>query len=259
MRQVRKWGHGPFTVAVLHGGPGAPGEMAPVARELSAAKSVLEPFQTGTTLDMQVNELKDVLAHDGVPPVTVVGFSYGAVLGFLCSARYPELVKKLILVGCPPFEEQYAASITRTRLGRLDKDQRKEVQAIQSALEDPDYPKKHEAFARFGMLMERADAYHPLPVEDTLLHSQYDIFQPVWEEVSALRHSGDLLQAAKKIRCPVVAIHGDYDPHPANGVSEPLSGVLGDFRFILLQKCGHRPWTERDARDEFFSILMQEI
>jgi pimeloyl-ACP methyl ester carboxylesterase len=236
MRQVRKWGHGPFTVAVLHGGPGAPGEMAPVARELSAAKSVLEPFQTGTTLDMQVNEL-----------------------GFLCSARYPELVKKLILVGCPPFEEQYAASITRTRLGRLDKDQRKEVQAIQSALEDPDYPKKHEAFARFGMLMERADAYHPLPVEDTLLHSQYDIFQPVWEEVSALRHSGDLLQAAKKIRCPVVAIHGDYDPHPANGVSEPLSGVLGDFRFILLQKCGHRPWTERDARDEFFSILMQEI
>jgi pimeloyl-ACP methyl ester carboxylesterase len=49
----------------------------------------------------------------------------------------------------------------------------------------------------------------------------------------------------KNIECPVVAIHGDYDPHPADGVRIPLSNVLKDFRFILLGKCGHVPWFER--------------
>ena len=29
----------------------------------------------------------------------------------------------------------------------------------------------------------------------------------------------------RKIKCPVVAIHGDYDPHLAEGVREPLSRV----------------------------------
>jgi len=48
MKTVRKWGHGPYSLAVIHGGPGAPGEMAPVARELSMSAGVLEPFQNGT-------------------------------------------------------------------------------------------------------------------------------------------------------------------------------------------------------------------
>jgi pimeloyl-ACP methyl ester carboxylesterase len=57
----------------------------------------------------------------------------------------------------------------------------------------------------------------------------------------------------------VVAIHGDYDPHPAEGVRKPLTEVLEDFRFILLKKCGHTPWREQEARDDFFRILKREI
>ncbi len=46
MTNIRKYGNPPFSVAVIHGGPGAPGEMAPVARELSSRWGVLEPLQT---------------------------------------------------------------------------------------------------------------------------------------------------------------------------------------------------------------------
>jgi len=76
---------------------------------------------------------------------------------------------------------------------------------------------------------------------------------------SSSESSGKLLELGKSIKCPVVAIHGDYDPHPAEGVAEPLSRILKDFRFILLEKCGHRPWLERSARDRFYSILKQEL
>lgn len=49
-----------------------------------------------------------------------------------------------------------------------------------------------------------------------------------------------------------VVIHGDYDPHPFEGVQGPLSPILKEFRFFLLKNCGHYPWLEREARERFF-------
>ena len=74
-----------------------------------------------------------------------------------------------------------------------------------------------------------------------------------------MRDRIELLALGKEITCPVVAIHGDYDPHPVAGVREPLSRVLRDFTFIILEKCGHEPWIEKYARDEFYEILRREI
>jgi hypothetical protein len=81
----------------------------------------------------------------------------------------------------------------------------------------------------------------------------------VWKDASELRRSGRLLQFAHEVRCPVVAIHGDYDPHPFEGVRDPLGRAVRDFRFIFLEKCGREPWTEREARDRFYDVLKREL
>ena len=57
----------------------------------------------------------------------------------------------------------------------------------------------------------------------------------------------------------MVAIHGDYDPHPADGINIPLSNVLPDFRFVLLEHCGYCPWIERLAQEQFYEILAEEL
>jgi len=259
MKTLRKYGNKPFSVAVLHGGPGAPGEMAPVARELSSIMGVLEPLQTATTLEGQVRELKAVLEKNAALPVTLIGFSWGALLSFIFTARHPSFVNKLILVGSAPYEGKYAANITQTRLSRLSAEERKQALSLMQTLNDPAVADKNTPLARLGKLLSRADAYDPLPYDDEILECQYDVFQGVWEQASQLRSSGKLLELGKSIKCPVVAIHGDYDPHPAAGVVEPLSHILKDFRFILLEKCGHRPWLERSARDRFYHILKQEL
>jgi len=54
-------------------------------------------------------------------------------------------------------------------------------------------------------------------------------------------------------------IHGDYDSHPYEGVEEPLSKYVEDFKFILLKKCGHKPWIEKHAMDEFYAIIKREL
>ncbi|RPI39457.1 MAG: alpha/beta hydrolase [Methanoregulaceae archaeon] len=259
MKTVRHWGHGPYSLAVIHGGPGAPGEVAPVARELSSVTGVLEPFQAATTLDGQVQELRSVLEEDAQVPVTLVGFSWGAFLACMTAARYPSLVRKLILVSSAPFEESYAAPITRTRLNRLNSADRAEVEDLIAKMNDPADGEKDNVLARFGVLLSRADAYDPVPYTDESFHPRYTVFRGVWDEACELRRNGVLTQMAHAIRCPVIAIHGEYDPHPAAGVKEPLSRECTDFRFILLQKCGHRPWIERQASEEFFDILIKEI
>lgn len=259
MINLRKYGNEPYSVAVIHGGPGAPGEMAPVARELSSICGVLEPLQTAKTLEGQVQELKAVLEKNGTLPVTLIGFSWGAMLSFLLTARYPSLMKKLILIGGGPFEEEYAAGILGTRLSRLSEEKRVETLFLIEALNDSAIEDKNALMARFGLLTSKADSFDPLPHDSELLEVQYDINHSVWEGAKELRSSGKLLELGNKIRCPVLAIHGDHDPHPAEGIKTPLSGVLKDFRFILLEKCGHCPWLERSARDRFYDILKSEI
>ena len=259
MKNLRTYGAAPFAVAIIHGGPGGAGEVAPVARELSANGGVLEPLQTVATLTGQIEELQSVLEQNGNTPIVLVGFSWGAWLSYLVAARHPELVKKLILVSSGPYDEHYA-DIHRNRMARLGEEEQTEVQALSVALDDVDKGDKNlEMLMRLDTLMTKADTYDALPEDVESVEYRADIYAGVWPAAADLRKSGELLRFGECITCPVVAIHGDYDPHPAEGVQKPLSGVLEDFRFILLENCGHKPWIERYAKDAFYQVLRKEV
>ncbi|MGC9514034.1 alpha/beta fold hydrolase [Methanocrinis sp.] len=261
MDDLRAYGKPPFNVVVVHGGPGARGEMARVARRLSKRRGVLEPLQTATSVHGQVEELKAVLEKEGDLPATLVGFSWGAWLSFIFAASYPAMVEKLVLVGSGPFEEKYAARIAETRLSRLSLEERAEVESIVQILESSENVRaeeKNAAMTRMGALFSKVDAYDPATSESEDVDCRADVFQGVWKEAAELRKIGRLLELGEKIKCPVVAIHGDYDPHPALGVELPLSAVLRSFRFILLEKCGHAPWIEKEASEKFYEILEKE-
>jgi len=255
----RKYGRAPFDVAVLHGGPGACGEMAPVARELASGQGVLEPFQTATSIGGQINELRSILETHAKVPVTLIGFSWGAWLGALFASDCPEFVKKLILVGSGPFDESYSTTIQKTRLDRLGDDERIEFEELMKRVTDPTAGDASSAFGRIGQLILNADSYDPDLSQLEAVDCRVGIFQSVWAEAAALRKSGKLLQRAARIRCPVIAIHGDYDPHPAEGVKNPLSGILSRFRFVMIKNCGHTPWIERQAAKPFFRLLKDEL
>ena len=261
MKNLRKHGTAPFTVAVVHGGPGAAGELEPVARELAAARGVLEPFQTATSVAGKIEELKIVLEKHGDTPVTLVGFSWGAWLSVYCAADHPDLVGKLVLVGSGPFEEIYADRIAEIRLGRLNDRDKEEMALLYSILDNEasDESDLNRAFRRFGALFSKADAYDARGGESDAGGYRADIFRRVWPEAAEMRRSGELLEAARRLKCPVVAVHGNHDPHPAEGVQKPLSAALDDFKFFSLRQCGHRPWIEHHARADFFRVLKEEL
>lgn len=258
MVNPRTYGPSSRRIALVHGGPGAPGEMAPVAHELSAGFGVLEPLQTADTVEGQIAELRRLLHAGGNPPLVLVGYSWGAWLALLAAADEPDLVRKIILVGSGPFEERFVPEIEATRRARMSPADRAELAKLERRMAEPGAGRAQD-FSRFGEIYARADDFDPLPDELGGAEFQPDIYRAVWPAAAELRRSGALLAAVRQVRCPVVAIHGDYDPHPAVGVSEPLMVNLPDFTLHLLPQCGHTPWIERRAREAFYALLRREI
>ncbi len=259
MENPRIYGSPPYSTAVIHGGPGAAGDMALVAKELSRQRGVLEPLQTEPTIEGLIKELRALLQKHADLPVTLVGHSWGAWLSFIFAARHPGMVKKLILIGSGPFEEQYVPLMNETRFLRLTAEERSRAEALTRALNDPAAENKKEILRKLGEVFSRADSFNPVNDIDEDLDLRPELFLSVMKESQQLRKSGALIDIGMRIKCPVIAIHGDYDPHPHQGVAEPLSRILADFRLILLERCGHYPWKEQYARDDFFSLLAREV
>jgi pimeloyl-ACP methyl ester carboxylesterase len=118
---------------------------------------------------------------------------------------------------------------------------------------------KNELFLEIAEIMRKADSFQSDGTAFANIDFEYGIYESVWGEAEKLRSSGELLRHAGKLKCPVTVIHGDYDPHPYLGVKLPLEKTTKDFRFLLLEKCGHEPWSEISAKDSFYSILENEI
>jgi pimeloyl-ACP methyl ester carboxylesterase len=181
------------------------------------------------------------------------------MLSFIVTAKYPALVRKLILVSSGVFDDAYAAAIMSTRADRLSRQDRIVLDSLITKLHDPKDRDKNRIFADLGAVIERADSWDPVVHTGEVVEYRYDIHESVWKEAQELRSGGGLVTLGTHIRCPVVAVHGDHDPHPAEGIKIPLSGVIKNFRFLLLKNCGHRPWLERSARDRFYEFLRTEL
>jgi pimeloyl-ACP methyl ester carboxylesterase len=165
----------------------------------------------------------------------------------------------LILVGSGSFDARYGPQTLETRLTRLSAEDRAEALELMKVVEGPDADQ--DSFQRFGELLHSVDTYEQIEDDNNpdALPEQPEAYRKVWPEVEKIRSDGVFLELASRIGCPVIGIHGDYDSHPAEGVREPLARLVKDFRFVLLERCGHIPWTERRGREPFYEILEEGL
>jgi pimeloyl-ACP methyl ester carboxylesterase len=259
MVEFRKYGEAGYAVVLVHGGPGAAGEMAPVARQLANYSGVLEPFQTKHSIQGQVEELKEIILNHADAPVSLIGFSWGAWLSIIFASQFKDLVDRLIIIGCGPLEQKYASGIYETRLKRLSHADRNVLNNILMELEEGSTKDKNKDMEALGKIMAKADSYDPIPEIHEDFKFDEGIYKAVWKEAEKMRESGLLLSCIENISCPVVAIHGDYDPHPSSAVIQPFSAMSTLFSFHVLSNCGHKPWIERNARNTFYEILLANL
>ena len=235
MIEVRRYGSSGPTVIALHGGPGAPGYMAPVARALGDAFVVLEPLQRPSggaplTVARHVEDLDEVvrsLGDDARP--ALVGSSWGGMLALAYAAAHPERVGALVVIGSGTFDLG-----ARARLRELLAERRSRgvdaytFDASDDAGDDEDAP---------GRRFDRCAN------------------QETWDDMVRLQAAGVYPQAFAAIGAPVLMLHGSYDPHPGELIRDGLLPYLPQLEYRQWERCGHYPWLERHARDEFYATL----
>ncbi len=253
---VRLYGKEPYSVVLVHGGPGAIGSLKGFAKELNerTGEGVVEAIQSKYSIAELIEELYQQIKDNCVEKVTLIGHSWGAWLAALFAERHPELVKNIILIGCAPLEDKYVAEIGSRRFAHLTDEEAELFQRlINNLVTDEDMEK-------IPAMFEKSDNYC---LEERELHSadktDSEMHNAIWSEAAKLRTNGKLLEVFKRINSKIYLIQGSYDPHPVNGVMIPLqeNGVLCEN--YILEKCGHSPFMEKYAKDEFYNILRKTI
>ncbi|MGH9720581.1 MAG: alpha/beta fold hydrolase [Bryobacteraceae bacterium] len=230
MLRTRTYGSSGPLVFVLHGGPGAPGHMAPVARGLADSFRVSEPFQRGSgdqplTVARHVADLHQLIeALAGAERPALVGSSWGAMLALAYAAEHPVSCDRLVLIGCGTFDlaarAQLRATLDERNAGKVAPYSYDPVQ------EDP-----------------KIEPYDPRAHEET------------WSDMLRLQEAGVYPAAFSKIKAPVLMLHGAFDPHPGRMIRDGLLPVIPQLEYREWERCGHFPWLEKAVRDEFFVLL----
>jgi pimeloyl-ACP methyl ester carboxylesterase len=251
---VREYGSSGPSVVVLHGGPGASGHMAPVARGLAASYRVVEPFQRRSgserlTVATHVADLRDVIEFyaAGSRPA-LLGASWGAMLALAYAAAHPGSSGPLILVGCGTFDLVARTELQSTVEQRMTDEIRARLKEVEQLGEDERLKTGVQATAPIY-------SYEPTisPHDDDEVDAR--AHQQTWDDMLRLQTDGIYPAAFAAIKVPVLMMHGTFDPLPGRLIFKGLQSYLPQLEYHELDRCGHYPWLEPAAAPTFFSVV----
>ena len=241
---------------VLHGGPGADHcYLLPQMLHLGERYDLLfydqrgggrskPDTQTPITWRTHVEDLAAVATEFSLDPLSIVGYSWGAMLAFLYAIEQkgnPHLVapRRLALINPAPltleYRRQFEAEFNRRQQSPEIQKLRAELAA--SGLKERD-PAAHRQrafklgvagyFSNFG----KASDLTPFRVVAR-------VQQSVWESLGDF----DLIRDLEGVRIPSIIIHGRDDPIPLASSVEAARALGTDL--VVLDECGHVPYVEQ--------------
>lgn len=249
---------------VLHGGPGADHcYMLPQMLHLGERYDLLFYDQRGggrsksdpqvpITWRTHVEDLGAFVTEFGLEPLSLVGYSWGAMLALLYTSeqrRNPHLVPpaRLALINPAPltreYRRQFEAEFTRRQ-------QSPDILAMREELASSGLRERDPAAYRQRAFELSVAGYFSDPTKArdlTPFRVVGRVQQSVWESLGDFDLTGDL----EGIRIPSIVIHGRDDPIPLASSLE-AARALGT-NLVVLDDCGHVPYVEQPER--LFSAL----
>jgi len=240
-------GDGPEVAVLLHGGPGASHDYlrpgldalaAPARRRLfyydqrGSGRSPLAPGSAPAPWQQHVADLDAVRVHLGGAPLTLVGYSWGALLAMLYAIEHRSRVARLVLVSPAPAAARERAAM-KERFGAMSK--RPSVEALRARL-DPTDRRNRFALAVAGYFADPALAVGLTPF--VVKQSAEDA---VWRSLGDY----DLRPSLGALAVPAIVAHGTEDPI-AIATARATAEALG-AEFVAIERCGHVPYVEAPA------------
>jgi proline iminopeptidase len=251
---------------VLHGGPGAHHDyLLPQFLALADKHRLLFYDQRGggrsktddsspITWRTHVDDLGRVAVEFGAQPLTLVGYSWGALLALLYaleSKGAPELTPpgRLILIDPAPltkaYREAFEAEFARRQQGPTITRLREELAASGLRDRDPTGFRQRQfelSVAGYFANPERATDLTPFRVTGR-------VQQSVWESLGDF----DVLSSLGTLNVPTLIVHGRRDPIPLESSEKGARAMCA--RFLVLEASGHVPYVEQPGA--LFSAITQ--
>jgi len=253
--------HGPAgpSIYVLHGGPGAPGCAEHLAEALAEPLQVIEVLQRWSSdvplkVEHHVEDLAELLGrHQAASSLrarpALVGESWGAMLALATAARHPQHVGGLLLIGCGTFDPEARAELHATLAARTTPELASALAEVERECSDP-----AERSLRSRRILEPIYTFERCPsVSDPSIEFDLKGHLESWSDMLRLQREGAYPRAFAAIECPVLMLHGSYDPHPGARIRDSLRPYLPQLEYLEFPSCGHSPWIERHARDAFLA------
>jgi pimeloyl-ACP methyl ester carboxylesterase len=257
----RTYGERGPAVILIHGGPGAPGYLAPLARRLADTFRVIEPFQRRSggegapplSVAQHVNELHEFMQEHccGERP-HLVGHSWGAMLALAYAAGHPDVACSIVLIGCGTFDQAARDRMNAIRAKRMTPD----IQARYERLREH-YSDENQQLKAAGRLHQLIDSVDLIKHTDESADFDARGHDETWSDMLRLQREGLYPAAFAAIRVPVLMLHGAQDPHPGAMIRDSLRPRLPQLEYVEFEHCGHYPWIERAAHEEFNRVFRQ--
>lgn len=205
-----------------------------------------------STIDM-ADDLEAFRKWLGLSTVAVLGHSHGGQIAAAFASKYPQHVKRLILVDAVPPKNPDPENATKWREldERLAKDPR--VSEATAAERELDTPKTPEEMAK---LLQRMA---PLYWHDTQKASVLANLPPIatWAgaalEKADKRNPFDLLSGLKQLDAPTLIVVGKEDEVVPVFMQDEFQQNIPRARFVIFERSGHFPWIEEP--DKFFDLV----
>ena len=250
---------GPAKLLVLHGGPGADHRyMLPQMLHLGERYDLLFYDQRGgglsksdaripITWQMHVEDLASVVAEFSLEPLSIVGYSWGAMLALLYAIeqrRNPHYVApdRLALINPAPLTREYRRQFEEefNRRQQSPEIQKMRDELAASGLREKDPAAYRQRAFELGVTGYFSD---PRKARDlTPFRVVARVQQSVWESLGDF----DLIRDLNGMKTPSIIIHGRDDPIPLAS-SVDAARALGT-NLVVLDECGHVPYVEQPAR-----------
>lgn len=243
-------GDGPEVAVLLHGGPAASHDYLrpqldalarPAQRRLfyydqrGGGRSPLDAGVKPGGVDVHVADLEAIRRHLGREQLTLVGYSWGALLAMLYAVAHPERVERLLLISPAPAAGRERAAMKERMVAAL---QRPAVEALRRTLDlsEPEGRRGRFALAVSGYFVDPRRALELTP---------FVVKQNAEEAIWASLGDYDLRPRLATLTLPALVVHGVDDVIPIETARATATALRAGC--VELTDCGHVPYVEAAA------------
>jgi proline iminopeptidase len=257
-------------ILIVHGGPGlnhtyflphfttlAKRHKLIFIDQRACGKSSGHLDSTQMNLRLFVEDMEAVRKELKLGKVSVVAHSWGGLLGILYASRYPEHISSLVLSNSvsPKSGEydQQASETTKSRYSRVDSLLQAEI------LTSEEFKSGHiNAYQLLFKIVFKQSFKNQLYSDSLNLTLPPDFMQKrnVLFLMSKELFSYDFYPELKKVKCPTLIIHGDYDAIPL-ALAQQIKRSIQHSVLLVIKDVGHFPFIEQ--KSIFFNAVENQI